>query len=78
MESCKKFYEIVQTANFNDLTRQRQELCAKNAKKTQKLEKLKHKFLNILKRYDLSRVVPCERAHPEDSENVVVFEIWRF
>ena len=60
------------------LTRQRQELCAGNAKKTQKLGKLKRKLLKILKRYDLSRGVPCERARPEHSENVVVFEIWRF
>ena len=28
----------------------RQELCAENAKKTQKLEKLKHKLLNFLTR----------------------------
>ena len=48
-------------------------LCWKR-QKTQKLEKLKHKLLNILKRYDLSGVVPCERARPEDSENVLVFE----
>ena len=67
--------EKAQTANFSDLTRQHQELCAENAKKTQKLEKLIRKSLNILKRYDLSRVVPCERARPEHSENVVVFEI---
>ena len=40
-----------------------------------KLEKLKHKLLKILRIYGLSRVVPCERACPEDSENVVVFEI---
>ena len=32
--------------------------CAENAKKTQKLEKLKHKLLKTW--YDLSRVVPCE------------------
>ena len=43
--------------------------------KTPKLEKLKRKLLNILKWYDLSRVVPCERARPEHSKNVVVFEI---
>ena len=49
--------------------------CAENAKKTQKLEKLKCKLLKILKRYDLSRVVPCERARPGHSKNVVVFEI---
>ena len=78
VESCKKFNEKVQTANFNDLTRQRQELCAENAKKPQKLEELKRKLVNIFKRYDLSRVVPCERARPEDSENVVVFKISRF
>ena len=52
--------------------------CAENAKKTQKLEKLKRKLLKILKRYDLSRVVPCESWRPELSENVVVFENWRF
>ena len=52
--------------------------CAENAQKTLKLEKLKRKLLNILKRYDLSRVVPCQRARPEDSENVVVFEIYMF
>ena len=47
----------------------------KTPKKTQKLEKLKRKLLKILKRYDLSRVVPCERARPGHSKNVVVFEI---
>ena len=52
-------------------------LCWKR-QKTPKLKKLKRKLLKILKRYDLSRVVPCERARPEHSENVVVFEIWRF
>ena len=51
---------------------------AENAKKTQKLEKLKRKLLKTLKRYDLSRVVPCESWRPELSENVVVFENWRF
>ena len=55
-----------------------QELCAENPKKTPKLEKLKCKLLKILKRYDLSRVVPCERARPEHSENVVVFEVSMF
>ena len=40
---------------------------------TQKLEKLKRKVLKILKRYDLSVVVLCERAHPEHSKNAVVF-----
>ena len=50
----------------------------KTPKKTQKLEKLKRKLLKILKRYDLSRVVPCESWRPELSENVVVFEDWRF
>ena len=75
VESCKKFNEKAQTVNFSDLARQRQELCAENAKKTPKLKQLKRKLLNILKRYDLSRVVSCERARPEHSENVVVFEI---
>ena len=52
----------------------RQELCAENAKKTPKLEKLNRKLLNFLKMYDLYRVVPWESV----SENVVVFEFWRF
>ena len=52
--------------------------CAENAKKTQKLEKLKRKLLKILKRYDLFRVAPCESWRPEVSENVVVFEDWSF
>ena len=52
--------------------------CAENAKKTQKLEKLKRKLLKILKRYDLSSVAPCESWRPEVSENVVVFDDWSF
>ena len=44
--------------------------------KTQKKGKLKRELLKILNWYDLSRVGPCEKAHPEDSKNVVVFEIW--
>ena len=78
VNSCKKFNEKAQMANFSVLAkgrRPRQELFAK---KHGKLGKLKRKLLNILKRYDLSRVVPCERARPEDSENVVVFKISRF
>ena len=47
-------------------------LCSKR-QKTPKLEKLKCKLFKILKRYDLSRVVPCQRARPEHSKNVVVF-----
>ena len=35
VESYKKFNEKAQTANFSDLARQRQELCAENAKKHQ-------------------------------------------
>ena len=38
MESYKKFNEKAQTANFSDLTRQRQELCAENAKNTKTRE----------------------------------------
>ena len=57
---------------------ERWELWAENAKKTQKLEKLKRKLLKILNMYDLYRGVPCERERPENSENVVVFKIWRF
>ena len=52
-------------------------LCWKR-QKTQKLEKLKRKLLKLLKGYDLYRGVPCESWRPELSENVVVFEIWRF
>ena len=52
--------------------------CAENAKKTQKLEKPKCKLFKILKRYDLSRVVPCETWRPEVSKNVVVFYFLRF
>ena len=63
---------------FSVFTMGRQELCGENAQKTLKLEILKRKLLNILKRCDLSRVVPCQRARPEHSKNVVVFEIWRF
>ena len=36
----------------------REELGAENAEKTPKLEKLKRKLLNVLKWYDLYRVVP--------------------
>ena len=75
VESCKKINGRDQTFKLSVFTMGRQELCAENAQKTPKLEKLKRKILNILKRYDLSRVVPCERARPEPSENVVVFEI---
>ena len=59
VKSCKKINGRVQTFRFSVFTMGRQELCAENAKKTQKLEKLKHKLLKFLKRYDLYRVVPC-------------------
>ena len=78
MESYKKFNEKAQTANFSVFTMERRELCAENAKKTQKLEKLKRKLLKILNMYAPYRGVPCESWRPELSENVVVFEIWRF
>ena len=74
VESCKKINGRVQTFRFSVFTMGRQELCAENAKKTPKLEKLKRKLLNFLKRYDLYRVVPWESWRPENSENVVVFE----
>ena len=48
----------VQTFRFSVFTMGRQELCADNAQNTPKLEKLKHKLLNFLKRDDLYRVVP--------------------
>ena len=53
VESCKKINEKPQTTNFSDFTMERRELCAENAKKTQKLEKLKRKLLKILNLYDL-------------------------
>ena len=77
-EIMQKINGRVQTFIFSVFTMGRQELCGENAQKTQKLEKLKRKLLTILKRFDLSRVVPCERARPEHSENVVVFKISRF
>ena len=52
-------------------------LCWKR-QKTPKLGKLKRKLLKLLKGYDLYRGVPCESWRPGLSENVVVFEIWRF
>ena len=78
VNSCKKFNEKAQMANFSVLAkgrRPRQELFAK---KHGKLGKLKRKLLNILKRYGLSRVVPWESWRPEHSENVLVFQIFRF
>ena len=74
VESCKKINGRVQTFRFSVFTMGSQELCAENAKKTPKLEKLKRNLLQFLKRYDLYRVVPCESWRPEDSKNVVVFE----
>ena len=55
---AKKINGRVQTFNLSVFTMGRQELCADNAQKTPKLEKLKRKLLNFLKRYDLYRVVP--------------------
>ena len=55
MKKCKKINEKAQTANFSDFTMERQELCAENAKKTPKLEKLKRKLLKIINMYDLYR-----------------------
>ena len=75
---AKKINGRVQTFKLSVFTMGRQELCAENAQKTPKLEKLKRKLLNFLKMYDLYRVVPWESRRPENSENVVVFEIWRF
>ena len=46
--------------------------------KNTKTRETKTQITQILKRYDLSRVVPCERARPEHSENVVVFEVSMF
>ena len=57
VNSYKKFNEKAQTANFSDLTRQRRELCAENAKNT-KTRKTNMQITQNLKRFDLSRVVP--------------------
>ena len=46
--------------------------------KNTKTRETKTQITQTLKRYDLSRVVPCERARPEHSENVVVFEVSMF
>ena len=78
VESCKKIDGRVQTFRFSVFTMGRQELCAENTKKTPKLEKLKRNLLQFFKRYDLYKVVPWESWRPENSENVVVFEFWRF
>ena len=78
VESYKKFNEKAQTANFSDFNKATSGALYWKRQKTQKLGKLKRKLLKILKRYDLPSVVLCERARPEDSENMVVFEIWRF
>ena len=58
VESCKKINGRVQTFRFGVFTMGHQELCAENAQKTPKLEKLKRKLLTFLKKYDLYRVVP--------------------
>ena len=72
VESGKEISGRVQTFRFSVFTMGRQELCAENAKKTPKLEKLKRKLLNFLKRYDLYRGVPCERE-----ENVLAIpKMW--
>ena len=49
--------------------------CAESAEKNTKSRETKTQITQNLKRYDLSWVVPCQRARAEDSENVVVFEI---
>ena len=59
-KSCKRFNEKAQTANFSVFTMGRREFCAANAKKRQKLEKLKRKLLKILNMYDLCRGISCE------------------
>ena len=46
--------------------------------KNTKTRETKTQITQTLKRYDLSRVVPCERARPEHSEIVVVFEVSMF
>ena len=46
--------------------------------KNTKTRETKTQITQTLKRYDPSGVVPCERARPEHSENVVVFEVSMF
>ena len=74
VKSCKKINGRVQTFRFSVFT---MGLCWKRPKNT-KTSETKTQITQILKRYDLSRVVPCERARPEHSENVVVFEVSMF
>ena len=78
VESYNKFNEKAQTANFSVFTMGGHWLTGALCSKRGKQGKLKRELLKILNWYDLSRVGPCERARPEDSKNVVVFEIWRF
>ena len=47
VESCKKINGGVQTFRFSVFAMVRQELCAENAQKTPKLEKLKRNLLNV-------------------------------
>ena len=47
VESCKKINGRVQTFKLGVFTMGRQELCAENAQKTPKLEKLKRKLFNF-------------------------------
>ena len=43
--------------------------------KNTKTRETKTQITQNFEKDDLSRVVPCRRARPEDSKNVVVFEI---
>ena len=56
VKSCKKISGRAQTSRFSVFTRVRQELCAENAKKLQKLGKLKRLFLKFFTYYDPPRV----------------------
>ena len=73
VKSCKKINGRVQTFRFSVFTMGRQELCAEKRLKNTKTETETQITQNFV-----SRVVPCERARPEHSENVVVFEVSMF
>ena len=77
VKSCKKINGRVQTFRFSVLQWDVRSSVLKTPKNT-KTRETKPRITQILKRYDLSRVVPCERARPEHSENVVVFEVSMF
>ena len=78
VKSCKKINGRVQTFRFSVFTMGGHWLTGALCSKRGKQGKLKRELLKILNWYDLSRVGPCESWRPDDSENVVLFDVWRF